>query len=372
MPDLDGVTGFLLERGLIEPEAVIDGDLTITSVPRRNHNLLVQRANGSGYLIKQPGDPVAGGAVTIRREAEFLDFCYHEPAGSEAVRFLPRPVCFDDNAAVLVQELVADGVPLGSCFETLEPTAIAAVEGALGTALGTIHRVFRRSDLADADGLRWLPSDEPWALSFHMPRLGLLTELGPANAQALRIVQAEPGLAERLDQAQRLWRRETLIHGDVRADNVLVRVPGTTFAAAWLVDWELVQVGDPAWDLAGALHETVLVWLRSMPAAGPSEVESMIAAARVPLASLWGGTCALWHGYREAARCVGNEADSLLTRAVTFSAARLIHSTYEDLYMKERLTTRAVLCLQLAANILTDPRRARVQLYGLPLGPPEC
>src|SRR5262245_15910474 len=72
MPDLNGVTGFLLERGLIEPGAVVDGDLTVTSVPRRNRNFLVRSAGGSGYLIKQPGDPVAGGAETVRREAEFL------------------------------------------------------------------------------------------------------------------------------------------------------------------------------------------------------------------------------------------------------------------------------------------------------------
>jgi hypothetical protein len=368
MPDLNSVTRFLLERGLIEPGAVVDGDLTVTSVPRRNRNFLVRSAGGSGYLIKQPGDPAAGGAETVRREAEFLDFCFHEPAAAEAVRFLPRLVCYDDAAVVLVQELVADTVPLWSCYQALEKAALDGVGGALGTALGTVHRVFRRPGLADADGLSRLPSGEPWALSFHEPRLGLLTELGPANAQVLRIVQSEAGLAGHLDHARRLWLRETLIHGDVKADNVLVRLPGATLAAAWLVDWELVQVGDPAWDLAGALQDTVLVWLRSTPTTEPSEVERMVASARVPLGFLWCGTRALWHGYQEAARC-GDEADSLLTRAVTYSAARLIHSTYEELYGKEHLTARSVLCLQLAANILADPRHARAQLYGLPLGP---
>jgi hypothetical protein len=369
MPDLNGVTRFLLERRLIEPGAVVDGDLTVTSVARRNCNFLVRSAGGSGYLIKQPGDPAAGGAETVRREAEFLDFCFREPAAAEAVRFLPRLVCYDDAAVVLVQELVADSVPLWSFYQALEKAALDGVAGALGTALGTVHRVFRRLGPADADGLSRLPSGEPWALWFHEPRPGLLTELGPANAEVLRIVQSEAGLAGRLDHARRLWRRETLIHGDVKADNVLVRPPGATRAAAWLVDWELVQVGDPAWDLAGALQETVLVWLRSMPTTEPSEVESMVASARVPLGFLWCGTRALWHTYQEAARCGGDEADSLLTRAVTYSAARLIHSTYEELYGKEQLTARAVLCLQLAANILADPRHARTQLYGLPLGP---
>jgi hypothetical protein len=370
MPDLNGVTDFLLERGLIEPELVVDGDLMVTSVPRRNRNFLVRSAGGFGCLIKQPGDTAAGGAETVQREAEFLDFCVHEPAAAEAARFLPRRVYYDDAAVVLVQELVADTVPLWSCYQALEKSALEGVAKALGTALGTVHRVFRRPGLADADGLSRLPSGEPWALSFHQPRLGLLTELCPANAQLLRIVQSEAGLAEHLDHVRRLWRCETLIHGDVKADNVLVRPPGAALAAAWLVDWELVQVGDPAWDLAGALQDTVVVWLRSMPATEPFQVDRMVASAGVPLGFLWCGTRALWYGYQEAARCVDDEADSLLTRAVTYSAARLIHSTYEELYGKERLTATAVLCLQVAANILADPRHARAHLYGLPIGPP--
>ena len=164
MPDLNGVTRFLLERGgrLSPGRSSTAPDERSPAFPAESQPPRPE-AGGSGYLIKQPGDPAAGGAETVRREAEFLDFCSHEPAAAEAVRFLPRLACYDDAAVVLVQELVADTVPLWPCYQALNRRISTGSPGA-GTALGTVHRVFRWPGLAEADGLSRLPSGEPWAV----------------------------------------------------------------------------------------------------------------------------------------------------------------------------------------------------------------
>jgi hypothetical protein len=60
-------------------------------------------------------------------------------------------------------------------------------------------------------------------------------------------------------------------------------------------------------------------------------------------------------------------AEDLLGRVVPFSAARLIQSAFEMLVGAERLAGPAVLLLQVAANLLAEPERGRLQLYGIPM-----
>ena len=132
------------------------------------------------------------------------------------------------------------------------------------------------------------------------------------------------------------------------------------------MDWELVQVGDPAWDLAGALHDFLLFWTSSMPLSASCTAEQRIAQARYPLASLQGAMRAMWHGYRAAAELASSEADDLLLRAVAFSAVRLIQSAYEIMHESESLSAQSVILLQVGANLLADPELGQIHLYGIP------
>lgn len=90
MLDIDSVAPWLLERGLIDLDWVIDGTLAIRGVPRRNRNLRVEGPEGRGYLIKQPDHPSNRGPATLRCESSFHKFCRAEPAASTLTPFLPH------------------------------------------------------------------------------------------------------------------------------------------------------------------------------------------------------------------------------------------------------------------------------------------
>ena len=169
---------------------------------------------------------------------------------------------------------------------------------------------------------------------------------------------------------ERSWRPETIIHNDIKGDNILVvpAQPGqdSTNVEIRIVDWEMVQIGDPAWDLAGALQDFVLFWIASLPLASDVSIEQATAQTRYPWAAVKVAIRAMWQGYLNSAEPEVGEATALLARAVTFSAARLIQAAYEMSQDAARLTTQAVLVLQISANLLSEPEVAQVQFYGIP------
>ncbi len=64
-------------------------------------------------------------------------------------------------------------------------------------------------------------------------------------------------------------------------------------------------------------------------------------------------------------------AAGMLRRAVAFSGARLIQSAFETAHGWHRLPGRSVILLQIAMNLLAEPERGQLELYGIPSGHPS-
>jgi Ser/Thr protein kinase RdoA (MazF antagonist) len=370
MLNTDSATPYLLMQGLINTASIIDGELTIVSAARRNRNLRVEGPAGAGYLIKQPDSSEQDCYQTLHCEADFYKFCQQRPETSAMAELLPRLVHFDAERAVLVLDLFPDATPLWKYYWSHTEQFPNDVSRAFGHALGTVHKILRSTIQAWEPGLPWSHRNAPWIMLVHKPEPESLARLSAANYQTLRILQAQGNLSMQLDGLRHLWQPNTVIHNDIRGDNILVLTAGSTQNVAKVeirvVDWEMVQIGDPAWDLAAALQDIVHFWIASLPLAFDVTIEQAIAQARYPWAAMQGAIRALWQGYRDSANLVGSEASALLVRAVTFSGARLIQSAFE-MSQGPALTAQAVLLLQISENLLNEPGIAQVQFYGIPL-----
>lgn len=360
MLTIDTLTAYLLERVLISPRSVLDGELMITSVARRNQNLRVTRRDGPGYMVKQPDAGSPNAAASLAAEAEFCRFCHSDPLGTDVAYAVPRIAFVDRDPLLIAFELIAPAAPMGRhVWDAAKDGRPGDAYEPLGDVLGTLHRTLPAP--AVAERLPWLHDHVPWIMRAHKPSPALLAELSPANYQTLQILQHQSAISRQLDGLRDVWSPSTLIHNDVKADNVLVLDGAATEIR--LVDWELVQVGDPAWDVAGVLQDAVMMWVQSMtPAPTPEEMEP---SAQLPWPERQVALRAFWRRYRAAARLSGDDANALLSRAVRYSAARLIQSAFEMAHDAAQLPAGSVLLLQVSANIFDDPALAQVQLYHL-------
>jgi Ser/Thr protein kinase RdoA (MazF antagonist) len=370
MLNVDNAIPYLLEHRLIDPQWIIDGEVTIQSAARRNRNLRFEGAGGAGYLIKQAGLLEQGRQPTLENEAAFLEFCRDEPALARVARHLPAIAFRDRDHSLHGLRLLAGTKTLLAWHHDHDPGAFpTAPSRAVGQALGTIHAVFRLPEQRENARLAWLPARLPGALQDYRPSPATLATLSPAGARVLRILQEHPEIGSQLGRLRSEWRPETVIHGDIKSDNILLR-PGrddtdSKSVEVWIVDWEFVQLGDPAWDVAGALHDYLVLWTSAMPLSPALTPEEMVGQARYPLEVLWGAIHAFWEGYRRAADVSPAEAPCLMRRSVLFSAARLIQAAYELSAQEEQIPAQAVILMQLSANILAGPELGQALLYGI-------
>src|SRR5262245_29779541 len=201
LPNLtvDTILPYLIEKNLVSPAAIVEGDFAAIDAGRRNQSLKIVLRRGRSYLIKQPGEGENYTDVTVRREAWFYNHCQLEPYAAELQNVLPALYGWDEQRCLLVLELI-DGRPLWAHYAaTPAPEFPSDAAGPLGEALGTVHRVFRQSldrPELQANGLHCAA---PWIVHAHRPTPETFSRMSPANLQLLKWLQKNDALMAGLE-----------------------------------------------------------------------------------------------------------------------------------------------------------------------------
>lgn len=362
MITLDTATAFLLRTGLIDTRAVIDGDLEVSSTTRRNRNLQIA-FDGGGYLLKQPQDNAHESADSLRREARYYRHCAAHDLFAD---LMPGFVHADESAGLLLVELIRDAVPLWRYYRSRGAARFpAATAGALGTRLAQLHTRTRtwREDTAGAPD--FLDDAPPFALTLHRPHPKTLAYLSAGAHAYLRALQTDVGLCARIDAIRAAWRVECVVHGDIKMDNVLVLAPAEASAAGperiRVVDWEMTQWGDPAWDVGGVFQDFVFWWVVSMPQHEDRAQAAM--ASTFPIDCLRAGAGAFWQAY--VAATDGLASARFLRRAIDQAGCRMIQTGYEIASRFDHIPGPAAMLLQAGGNLLKEPERGIAQFFQL-------
>jgi hypothetical protein len=347
--------GYLERLGLIDG-AVTPEDISVERAHGRNDNTIVRCKGRSGYFVKRPYPANSLAREALDYEATFCRFCDRGDITQNVRGLLPRLAGYDPDDSAFVYDLFDETVPLWSVYAAPARIVVAAE---LGKRLAHFHRYC--SEFANDEVRGWIVDKPPAAFTIHRPAPPDLSVLSAASHQLISIVQQRPSICEQLDALRAAWKSVAIVHGDIRSENVLVSHVGDSQMrpVVRFVDFETVQFGDPAWDVAGALQDAILFWLFSMTPG--ADVEKMVASGQYSLSEIQAILRALLNGYFGEHRL----ERSFIDRAVRFSAVRMLQSAYESAAEEDILPAPAVLLLQIAENVLNDPGRAVRGFYGL-------
>jgi hypothetical protein len=359
------IPSYLLKHKLLSEETIVEDELLVLDTSRRNRNFKVIRERGPCYLLKQGIDQ--SGAATIAHEAAVYQLLQSNAENSGLDRYLPRFYEYDPEEGALVLELLRNAQNLREYHAHRRHFSVR-LASAMGEALSTLHSAMKVESIGD--GNRQIFSNmSPWVFSIHRPPLSIMRGISGANVQLIKIVQQFPEFREWLNSLHCGWKKETLIHGDMRWDNWIVCAQSNSVRKNILkiVDWEFVSVGDPCWDVGAVFSDYLSFWLLSIPILGESPPDQVIELSRFPLEGMQPAMRSFWWSYVQQMELNTSMAEEWLLRAIRYAAGRLVQTAYEQVQREMQPLSTTIYLLQLSLNMLRRPLEAIVQLLGIPL-----
>jgi Phosphotransferase enzyme family len=358
-------TAYLLRHALITPAAIVEGDLTLADLSRRNHIIRVTTNEGTCYLLKQNAS--RDGAIGVAHEAATYRLLESSVGCRELSRHLPRCIRYDSDECLLVLELVPNAEDLFTYHSRRGsfPTSLAKT---LGTALSAVHRYGTSALEGETSGK--FSGRLPWVLCLDQPGLAIFRDLSGANLQVIRVLQSSPEFRDQLKELREGWQGDAFIHHDMKWDNCLAfgKSASSRKSLVKIIDWEFADRGDPCWDVGAMFGNYLSFWLTSIPITGQEPPNRFLDLARYPLSRMQPAICAYWKAYVRGMGLDAAISQEWLVRAMRYGATRLVQTGYEQMQASTYLTGNLVCLLQLALNILQRPHEAIVHLLGIPLG----
>src|SRR6267142_1572474 len=99
---------YLLSRGLITYDSIVDGDFLVTETTRRNRNFKVVRKHNPGLFLKQIKNWDQQSIVTLQYEATCYGLAQRDPDFAALVPLMPACYGFDQEQYILAIELLQD------------------------------------------------------------------------------------------------------------------------------------------------------------------------------------------------------------------------------------------------------------------------
>lgn len=343
---------FLMGRGMLGGDVVVGGGVTVVDASRRNRNFKVLCNGAPGLFVKQMRDMQNDAMLTLKREATCYELAAEHPALS---RLMPHLVRYEASRHVLVIELLPDSESLHSYYMRHKsfPVEIGRM---LGDGLGLYHS--EAGGLIENEKLKGLlPRQIPMILTLGRGGHGILGHFGRIGPAVSALLQQHKDFETLLDALGAEWRFDSLIHGDMKWDNVLV-FPTPTGLDFRIVDWEMADCGDAAWDVGAVLQSFLSTWIMSMPIASGLPPERYVGMATDPLDAMRPVLAAFWQAYAARRQFTEAQRASELERCIRFGAARLVWSAIEQRLYAPQLDPAATALLQVSLNVLKDPARA--------------
>lgn len=360
---------YLTARELVRVSDVVNGDYSVSEAGRHNRNFKVLYGEKKGLFIKQI--PLI---EDLTREAIFREaFCYQ--CANDFLRWnqwMLNLLDYDRSRHCLSLELYLASQNLREFYYAHEdfPNEIAAL---LGQALADLRSVKIEESKLDLSQAKF-GKNLPWIFTYHENSRFKPGTLSGGAVELGEIVRQRLNLKSHLQRVADGWKTDALVHGDMKWDNCLVRQrvasnekkQNSPHYQLKLIDWELVDIGDSAWDIGAVFQAYLSHWIMRRYRDNRQTKEELLALTYEKMPTVFSSISCFWNSYCHHHMIDREDERAYLLRCLEFGAVRLLQTTFESLYCSSEITAHALAMLELSEQILNDPEQAAGILFGLP------
>lgn len=360
---------YLTDVGLATEADVVDHELSIFELGRRNRNFRVMRTKGTSLFVKQVPVVALETSLSLMREAAAGQLALEQTGLPTLAAVMPRLHRYDPRHHVLVHQVI----PEARCIAELLLRADGIACDLVGAVAATLGRIHAESSQAGslAPVAQALLGEPPWVLELGAKAERFMPAMSGATRELVGAIRSSAVLSAGLASLGRDWRRSALMHGDFKWDNIVVAPAGDGGHQLYFVDWELCNVGDPLWDVAGLMAALIQIWLLGGAVGGDSQPVAQQACA-LPIGFVHGAAVCAWNAYRaEAGPLAGGDLFGQRQLGL-LTGARLVLMAFELSQHFDRQPPAAATALKLAEYFLSQPAWAMRDWLGLrwPAPPP--
>lgn len=351
---------YLLDRGLMDTASFVNGTFSCRQGQSRHHHFIINKEYDSKQFFVKQAVSNEEKKASLQREGMFYELLASREQAEIFQQYLPQLFLYDELNATLILKYfsgctsVYDWLLRHHFSDELTRAATAVAD-----ALYVLHTLHNTVNGFEETG--FFTEIKPWVLSLpQMKMAGSGTARSEAEEQSMRLVFSVHGFTEMIEKAAQLWQPSSLIHGDAKLTNFLIpQQVAEDSHPLKMIDWELVALGDPLWDVATVFQSILTLWVIHEDPLFQNSNQKVDTAVMQTFIS----KC--WKKYAGHHRWSVAEAHQKLETCTSFCALRLLHACFESTPGAKSLRPYSARLLQLAHNILSSPSVTASQLFGV-------
>lgn len=347
---------YLIEKKLLSLEEVSQKNIQAFIIQSRNINHVVLKPDHNDVFLKQLRNNDSSSISTIQQEALLLQETKKGKAFSFLSKVIPGFFLYDEINHTVISQYYRNSQDL-FVAHSKQRDFVPRWGKMQAEILAEVHKK-SFSIIQDKKCPEIFKKIIPWAFKFHYGPKEWFNLRSGADNYLFETVQNDEVFKKVIQELHDTWQHKTLIHGDVKMNNFLLVLENNKEKIK-LIDWEIADVGDPAWDVAGVFQGYLARWGHNCKTSTTNGVKEF--SAEMMELSL----NEFWDEYSLQTNLFEENKIEFLSRTMKFAAVRLIQTCLEASHNDKNLAEVNARILQMSQNILRKPIIAARDLLGI-------